>query len=340
MIVTPNSAAGRWPWLLASAALVACSAGSAPPRTSSGTFADSAAEADGSAPVDAATAADDVRTSGVDAHGASERGSGDQRLPRPDAGNDATPVRDSAADGPTGGQAKDGSATALDLGVEARNALPGGYNPCPPAGSPCRILPLGDSITAGAGSTDESGYRGPLFQRARRAGQAITYLGSQADGPPSLDAVPFPRAHEGHPGARIAQLSGRAASGAHIVLLMAGTNDMTDTDTVSGAPARLASLIDGILAAAPNALLVVAQIVPTRLDARNTLVETFKAALPEIVRTRAAAGKHIVLVDMYRAFAANPAYKTARLADDLHPNDAGFAAMADVWYQAVGATLR
>jgi lysophospholipase L1-like esterase len=48
-------------------------------------------------------------------------------------------------------------------------------------------------------------------------------------------------------------------------------------------------------------------------------------------------GKHIVSVDMYSAFTRDSNYKTALLADDLHPNPAGYARMADTWYAAVGS---
>ncbi|MEO6095917.1 MAG: carboxypeptidase-like regulatory domain-containing protein, partial [Fibrobacteria bacterium] len=38
------------------------------------------------------------------------------------------------------------------------------YNPCPTNGSPCKILPFGDSITEGVKSSDGGGYRSQLFK--------------------------------------------------------------------------------------------------------------------------------------------------------------------------------
>ena len=50
-------------------------------------------------------------------------------------------------------------------------------------------------------------------------------------------------------------------------------------------------------------------------------------------------GKHIVLVDMYDAFTKNPAFKTKLLANSLHPSDAGYSVMANVWWDAIGQLL-
>ena len=63
-------------------------------------------------------------------------------------------------------------------------------------------------------------------------------------------------------------------------------------------------------------------------DTTNARVRTYNDAIPGLVQTRAAAGKHIVVVDMYTAFTSNTSYKTALVSDELHPKDAGYAVMA------------
>jgi lysophospholipase L1-like esterase len=126
----------------------------------------------------------------------------------------------------------------------------------------------------------------------------------------------------------------------HIVLVMIGTNDINDQLEVATAPDRLASLIDDTSAAAPDALVVVAQLIPTRTDSLNVEVQAYNAAIPAMVSARANAGKHITTVDMYSAFTANPNYKNALLFDGLHPNDAGYALMAQVWYRAISKYLQ
>ncbi len=213
-------------------------------------------------------------------------------------------------------------------------------------------MPMGDSITGGVGSTLGGGYREPLFRTARANKKNITFVGSFISGPTTLDGVPFPRNHLAVGGYTIDPIAGHSGISMyvpdrlllfkpHIVTLMIGTNDMTDvTLDQPNAPKRLAGLIDKILAALPDAVLVVAQIVPSRDDVNNQRVRTYNAAIPALVQARAAAGKHILLVDMYSAFTANADYKSAYLSDNLHPTDAGYATMSAIWYAAIGGLLK
>jgi lysophospholipase L1-like esterase len=110
---------------------------------------------------------------------------------------------------------------------------------------------------------------------------------------------------------------------------MIGTNDMYMQP--SGAPERLATLLDELLEAAPEALLVVAQLTP--FPAQEAQVQTYNAAIPALVEQRATAGKHIVLVDMYSDF------PESLIGDGVHPNAEGYALMADRWYAAIGEHL-
>jgi lysophospholipase L1-like esterase len=211
-------------------------------------------------------------------------------------------------------------------------------------------MPSGDSITVGAQSTDTGGYRAPLFGLTLENGKNLTFVGPSGAGPESVDGEPFPDAHDGHSGYVIDTVDSRKGllplmqqnltqHAPHIVLLMIGTNDInSDVDVVS-APNRLATLIDEITGTAPESLLVVAPIIPTRTDELNLKVQAFNAAIPAIVSERVAAGKHVLLADMYGAFSQNPAYKTELLYDGLHPNDAGYAVMAETWYAAIAAFL-
>lgn len=240
--------------------------------------------------------------------------------------------------------------------LDAKDAAPP-YSPCPPKGTPCAIMPLGDSITYGVGSTGAGGgYRVELFHQATSHQQSITFVGSDANGPTTVDNVPFPRNHEGHSGYTIDNGTNDAgdhrnglqpfiaatlqAKKPNIVTLMIGTNDVDISLDVPTQKTRLAKLVDTILGADSSLLLVIAQIVPTKTDAENARVQAYNADIPGIVSARANAGKHIVMVDMYSAFTADAAYKTKYLSDNLHPTDAGYVVMGDVWYAAIGPLLR
>lgn len=242
-----------------------------------------------------------------------------------------------------------GAAPASDPQGEAE---PPAFQPCPRDGGACAILPLGDSITFGEGSSG-GGYRVELFRQAVQASQRITFIGTAPpNGPTDVVGQPFPRAHQGHQGFVIdvggfsptASLSlvldaALPVLNPHIVLLMAGTNDVNGNNDLAQAPARLVGLLDQIDAAEPEALVVVAQLTPTRDAVLNARIETFNAAIAEELAVLAAAGRHVAIVNMYTAFAETPDYQNALLADRLHPNDAGYAVMAGVWYEAIRALL-
>jgi lysophospholipase L1-like esterase len=168
------------------------------------------------------------------------------------------------------------------------------------------------------------------------AGQHITFLGSQMNGPASVAGMTFPKQNEGHSGWKIDQMLPLIPSPAlqvvpEIILVMIGTNDIAQNDRVSEAPMRLGALIDKLIGAAPNALIVVAKLTP--LSSGSSAIQTYNAALPAVIKQRADAGKHVQLVDMFTGF------PTSELADGVHPNQQGCARMAGVWYAAIGGLL-
>jgi lysophospholipase L1-like esterase len=229
------------------------------------------------------------------------------------------------------------------------------YGPCPP-GQACAIMPLGDSITVGYGEPPpRGGYRIPLFRRARAEGRDITFVGSAQSGPTHVERHLFPRANEGHSGFGIGEgptglttlLEQHDPIRSHrpdIVLLMIGTNDITDDIragvVTSSAPARLARLVDRILDSDPHLLLLVAQIIPRGAPEDNGRVEAYNAQVADLVRLRAAAGRHIGLVDVYRPFVANAHFASEYLSDLLHPSARGFDVIGEAFYQALQPYLR
>jgi lysophospholipase L1-like esterase len=254
--------------------------------------------------------------------------------------------------GTPGGDADASAGPVVAPAEPPQDEAPQAFLPCPADGSPCAVLPLGDSITFGEGSSG-GGYRVDLFRRAVIAGQRLTFVGTAApNGPASVEGVPFPRAHQGHQGFVIDE-GGFSATASlslvldgalpvlepQIILLMIGTNDVNGNNNLAQAPERLSRLLDKIVTSEPNALLVVAQLTPTRDPVLNARIEAYNAAIvPEIGR-RAASGQHVALVDLFTPFVETPDYENALFFDRLHPNDAGYALMASVWYEAIEALL-
>jgi lysophospholipase L1-like esterase len=236
------------------------------------------------------------------------------------------------ANGGAGGSIGGGS-SAGGGGASGGAAGGGGYNPCPSNGDACKILPLGDSITWGI--QYDGAYRVELFTKAVAAAQKITFTGSLSNGPTTVSGMPFPQHNEGHSGWTIDQDAGLVPSPAfttipNIVLLMIGTNDIYAASGQATMPTRLGSLLDKITTAAPNALLVVAKITPLSMASWNATIKTYNDAIPGVLQTRAAAGKHVIGVDM------NTDFKTATMlsSDGIHPNQTGYNFMGDTWTMA------
>ena len=246
------------------------------------------------------------------------------------------------------------AAVMLAVGCGGAAGIGPAYRPCPMDGTACTIMPFGDSITDGYNADTPGGYRVELFRLAHAAGKNLTFLGSQANGPDTVDGVAFPRSHEGHSGWTIAPEGSRSGISTivgtvvrrfqpRIVLLMIGTNDAIDNYDMANAPARLGALIDSIYAEVPDALIVVAQPIPSRGDASkgddtalSDRIKTFNDAIPAVVQEHADAGKHILVVDMFTPFDPN---KTSLLEDQWHPNLQGYVVLGTQWYAVLQPLL-
>ncbi|MEV5313674.1 GDSL-type esterase/lipase family protein [Streptomyces sp. NPDC052610] len=192
-----------------------------------------------------------------------------------------------------------------------------------------RLLPVGDSITYGENSTTLNGYRDPLWDYLAMSSETLwarDFVGSQRSG-----NMRDPD-HEGHPGARIDEIMGEArcsvpAHRPNVVTLHAGTNDMNQQYQLATAPDRLGRLIDQILADAPEAVVLVATLIPSSKAGMQPRIDAYNARVPEVVRARQAQGKHVLLVDMSAVTTAD--------VDGSHPDDTGYRKMAQAFHGGI-----
>ena len=299
-----------------------------------------------------------VSTGGVQAATGGVRASGGNATT---GGSVSVGASSSGGTGPSGGATASGGSKATGGGSSAGGSnntggtpTTGGspsaagsssYSPC--AASPCKILPFGDSITHGLQSTDSGGYRSQLFKLVVAASQTLTFVGSQSAGPATVSSVTFPKSHEGHDGFTVdsgystygtAGISSLIPSPAFttipdIVLLHIGTNDITSTGAAASTTStRLDGLLTKIVGAAPKALIVVAQITPVSYTSAD--LTSYNSKIPGIVQTHASQGQHIIAVDMSQM------PKSGLASDGVHPNDQGYAYMANIWYTAIKGYLR
>ena len=225
--------------------------------------------------------------------------------------------------GGTGGQSTPDASTGGSGGGT-------GYDPC--TASPCVILPLGDSITHGFGSTDDAGYRSALFKLIVAANQNVMFTGSLTNGPSTVSGKTFPSHHEGHDGISVSGITGwvppakALTSTPHIVLLHIGTNDMTSNADPTTTANQLDTLVTNLVKAAPDALILVAKIIP--LFYTSTTYNNYVAKIPGIVSAHAAKNEHVVMVDM-------TSFPSSDFGNGVHPSDQGYAYMANLWYGAI-----
>ncbi|MBT2676880.1 ricin-type beta-trefoil lectin domain protein [Streptomyces sp. ISL-14] len=214
---------------------------------------------------------------------------------------------------------------AVALGVTAAGAAPASAAPT----TPLRVMPLGDSITWGVGSSTGNGYRGPLWNRLAADGHPLDFVGTVRGGSMSDPD------NEGHSGYRIDQIAALADASLtryrpNVVTLHIGTNDLQGASEVDSAIARLRSLVNQVTADVPDATVLVASLVVSTSSSEERWRGTYNQATRQIVSDAQAAGKRVAFVDM-------SSLTTADLADPLHPNDAGYQKMADAFHRGVQA---
>jgi lysophospholipase L1-like esterase len=193
-----------------------------------------------------------------------------------------------------------------------------------------RVMPVGDSITDGAGAP--GGYRAPLYRLMTNAGFNVDFVGTLTDN--SAPGLPDPD-HEGHSGWRIDQIDGTIESAfakvsdPDVILLLIGTNDYGQSYNTADAVNRLEKLVTRMATNRPYASIIVANLL-VRGEPYNTQIQsTFNPYLPALVQRQRALGREVYFDDLRSAV---PLFD---LPDQLHPGAVGYAKMATNWLSAI-----
>lgn len=121
----------------------------------------------------------------------------------------------------------------------------------------------------------------------------------------------------------------------NLVLIHAGTNDVDirpnrskEGNDAKGVAERLGSLVDQVLEACPDAVVIVAIILPLCDKNKAPLSEAYRALIPEVAQKRRDAGHHVLAAD-FRSF------PTTDLPDCIHPSTKGYQLMGHFWYDFI-----
>lgn len=211
-----------------------------------------------------------------------------------------------------------GMLSVVPIAHRAGSRSPGPEHIHPVIAGPVAIWGLGDSLTAGFRDPAGEGYRRGLD--VLLAARQHAWAGTLADA--------AGRHHDGHGGYEASDLTPMAAGwessaaaqapGATLeVLLMAGTNDIRNGDSPARAAADLAVLLQTVQR--PGVVIVMATI--PLIPGKEDLVRDFNGRVAAL-----AAAQRLPLADMQTAV------PESLLVDGLHPDAAGYDAMAAAWY--------
>ncbi|MEO0587950.1 MAG: GDSL-type esterase/lipase family protein [Planctomycetota bacterium] len=209
-----------------------------------------------------------------------------------------------------------------------------------------KVMPLGDSITEGFPNNGNGGYRLPLQQRLVDAGYTYDFVGTRTSNAPNPSPFPeFDPHHAGYAGYQVlnnnnpggGDLAGfqpderslaqqQLDANPDLVLLHAGINDTFQGDAQLQIADDLNTLVDQIYAAAPATRVVLA----STIGRANTDTSILNRATQHRARQLAAQGTDIAYAGLM-AKRITPDY----LFDSVHPDPAGYDAMAQVWFDAL-----
>ena len=211
-----------------------------------------------------------------------------------------------------------------------------------------RVMAIGDSLTLGQGGSTTGGYRHTLWQKLAAAGLPFLPCGENTQPPYSDTGTGYYGSRwSGFGGWKIADLmDGTPGSGAnqtgkaipqwfashnpHVLLLMIGTNDITETSSLAVLRPRFQALLDLIYDLRPTIPIVLG-----RVPQYQTLVWGPVTAYNDMM-----------VEELASRVAANPARAMAvanmesirgeaKYSDYVHLGPAGYTEMADLWYDAV-----
>ena len=209
------------------------------------------------------------------------------------------------------------------------------------AQSPVRIMPLGDSITAGPGC-----WRAYLWNQLRTAGYSnIDFVGGVNDGGGCNPGFTYDFDHEGHSGFSITGIADGnqlppwlTAARPDIIVMHLGTNDMwggwIPLETKMTA---LTKLVGQMRANNPNIKLVASKIIPMSPSSCTTCaadVVAFNNAIPGWAAGLTTTQSPIYVVDQWTGFDV-----VADTYDQVHPVTSGFIKMANKFFPVVAQAL-
>ncbi len=197
----------------------------------------------------------------------------------------------------------------------------------------CRVMPLGDSITAG-GSNFES-YRYRLWKKLAAAGYTVEFVGSQTN----LSPI-GPLRHEGYPGKNTDYLARRLKARfqehpADIVLIHSGHNYSNEQHPVANILTATESMIHTLRSINPKVSVLLAQVIPSGKLPKYAYIPELNQQLARLADRLNTPDQRVMAVNQAAGFD----WRTDTIHDRVHPNAQGAEKIANRWFAALQEVL-
>lgn len=221
------------------------------------------------------------------------------------------------------------------------------------------ILPLGDSITHA--EINRASYRYFLWKKLIDEGIDFDFVGSmntqldtysKGETPqPDYKGKSFDKDHEGHFAWEVNHIWGgrspnnNTGSGSlgdwmqeydfDIALVHLGTNDAFMGQDNNQTAFELKAIIEKLREDNPNAVILLAKVIPTAKGEREAAaVDQLASLIPGVAEEMTTEDSPVILVDMFDGFDVNELTY-----DGVHPNEKGEMEMAQRWFDAIMEAL-
>ncbi|MFQ5627796.1 MAG: GDSL-type esterase/lipase family protein [bacterium] len=192
-----------------------------------------------------------------------------------------------------------------------------------------KIMPLGNSITKGVGSTgNNTGYRKPLYNQLKTS-YSINFVGTLEDG------SGFDADHEGHPGWKSSQILSNISTWLNnhnpdMILFHIGTNDISASRSTQDIINDIDATLSQIWSYDSNIRVFLCSIIP-RKDSKDANVVSLNSQIQNLVNQRKGSNP-INHIDQYSVIANVSNWQSTLMSDYLHPNDSGYQKMANAFF--------
>ena len=226
--------------------------------------------------------------------------------------------------------------------------FPAGGTPGGHTAGKTRVMAMGDSLTLGQGGSNTGGYRHTLWQKMAAAGLDFLPCGENTQPPYSDTGTGYYNSRwSGFGGWKMIDLmDGTPGSGSNqtgkaipewfvshkpdVLLLMIGTNDISETASQTTLRYRFNALLDMIYDLRPTIPIVLGRVPQYQTLVWDTVTQYNNGCVAELTARQGANPERKFAVANMESIRGE-----AKYSDYVHLGPAGYTEMADLWYDAV-----